>query len=289
MPAKSRKNTKKTDKSSKDSKQNQIDLTSQPEPEAARDSPVSPELAVQDQPPHQRPIFEEPPQPPESSSKKLVLPYPCLKITTELKKQTSRFIQALTDKMGDQLEENKDFENLDRVTRRLKNYVNEILTKVEDKCEFRPNFGKETEEVVEEPNMDLVNENKVLLKKLNDITEQIVSKKTIIEHSFIKDIEVALENAILPPDRITDANYKIKSKGNTMHFDAFLDKYIDSQRQYSETISKAAGVLEANFESLKVNAMKRFKSVIVEHTKLENALKNDIHGTNEAEALLLRD
>ena len=290
MPAKTRRNTKKSDKSSKEGHPKVIDIT---EEQAPGDEEQATAPQPEPQPEHkpepskfkklEEPVSEEP------QSKKLVFPYACLKIVAELRKKTSRFIQALTNAMGDHLEENKDFENLERINRRLKNYVVEIIAKIEDKCEFQPNFGKETVEMVQPIDMELLNENQVLLKKLNDLTEQIVAKKTVVEHSFIKDIELALESSILPPDKVTDTSFKIKSKSNTMYFDAFLDKYIESQKQYADTISKAASELESNFESLKVNVMRRFKNVIVEHSKLENVLKEDIMGINEAEEILLRD
>ncbi len=219
----------------------------------------------------------------------ITFPYECKNILRQAKLQAFIFIKQIVDELEREISPQNldDLEKMRKIFRRLKAFTKEIFSKVEE-IAFFEKFYETTKEVkIAEIDETLHTENTRLFNSLNDLLEKISTKRNLLEYSFAREIEVQLESTLTVSELEEKDDFKIKCKNSAIFFDAFLEKYIQTQKDYFNTVQECAKLLDSNFDNLKIEAIKKFKKITKRHTDIDALAKLEFCNLSFAEEILL--
>lgn len=231
------------------------------------------------------PVNDKKKKPVEKQEVLIPVPYACKSINRQIKRDAYDFIKKTIEKLGEG-QDDAIKEKLKKVERRLKTFVHEFNSKVDEVVIFEKIYEKKTTEKTDDLDEDLIKKNNEAMSKLTELIHRIKERNSSLEISFFKELSKEVDESFLHPTKIIDSDLRLRSRHSQMPFDEFIDRYIKSQKEYMQAIIGTAELLNHGFDNIKNISMQRFKLALDEHSKLESIIKAGFIEKTEAEMLL---
>lgn len=220
-------------------------------------------------------------------SEQIPVPYCCKSVARNCRKDTAEVLRAIVEKLAEGRDA-ADQEKVKRVERRMKAFLQEIFAKIDEQSSYEKNYAQKVQIKIAEIDQNLVTQLKEAQQDLKDMVKQVIQKKEGLESSLFSELEKEVSESFLAPSQVPITELKIRNKSHTLPFDAFLDKYVNSQNEYLKAISKATELLDKNFDELKIKTMSRFKELIAGHNRVQQIAESKFVNLTSWEQILLK-